>query len=74
MLLGGGAGQRGEPVAIVGRAVFERPFFHGQGDGINDGRVELFAFGNGPSQALGHWGGQTLGHFVGVERQMAKER
>ena len=74
VLLGGGAGQRGEPVAIVGRAVFEGPFFHGQGDGIDDGRVELFAFGNGPSQALGHRGWQTLGHFVGVERQMAKER
>ena len=61
-------------MAIVGCTVFERPFFHGQGDGIDDGRVELFPFGDGSGQALGYRGGQTLGHFVGVECQMSKER
>ena len=43
VLLGGQAGQRIEDVGVVGGPLLDRPVLHGQGHGVGDGRIELFA-------------------------------
>ena len=60
VLLGGDAGERLEPVRVVGRAVFDRPVFHRGGDDVGDRRVERLSLGDGAPK-----------RFVGVARQAA---
>ena len=40
VLLGGDAGERLEPVRVVGGAVFDGPFLHRVGDDVGDLEVE----------------------------------
>ena len=44
MLLGGDAGHGIEDVGVVGGAFVDGPVFHGDGDGVGDGGIELGAF------------------------------
>ena len=46
VLLGGGAGQRLEPVRVVGRAALHRPLAHRRGDGVGERGLERLALGD----------------------------
>ena len=46
VLLGGRAGERLEPVRVVGRAALHRPLAHRRGDGVGERRLERLALGD----------------------------
>ena len=47
MFLGGHAGQRLEPVGIMGRTVVDCPVFHRMGNHVSDRRVQFAAILDG---------------------------
>ena len=71
VLLGGHAGERLEPVAVVGAAVFDRPLAHRTGDGVGDRGVEGLAGVDGLLEGHEDLGRKTLEHHVTGEGQAA---
>ena len=62
VLFGGEAGERLEPVGVVGRAVLDGPVLHRRGDDVGDLRVERLAVIDRPEQAPVDVLRQTLPH------------
>ena len=78
VLLGGRAGQRLEPVGVVGRALLHRPLLHRLGDRVGQRRVERLAARERPLQRLVDVLGQAValdggGEDVGAEDLVAGE-
>ena len=67
MLLGGDAGERLEPVGVVGRPVLDGPFLHRLGDGIRNRGLQLVAFGHHFPHALVDGLRQALPHHAVAE-------
>ena len=67
MFLGGDAGERLEPVSIVGRTLFDGPVLHHAGDNIRNIQIQRLSLVNGGLEALVGGAGQTLLHNVLVE-------
>ena len=67
VLLGGGAGQRLEPVREVGRPVLDGPVLHRRRDHVGHLRIERLALVDGPLQAAEDLLGQALPHDLGGE-------
>ena len=74
VLLGRDAGQRLEPVRVVGRAVLDRPFLRGLGHRVGHRAVERFGLHDGAAQRLVHLLRQTLLLFRVVENQAAERK
>ena len=71
VLLGGDAGQRLEPVGVVGGALLDGPLLHGVGDDVGHVLVERRALLDGLHQLLIGGLGQALAHDVLVEHHGA---
>ena len=67
MLLSGHAGQRLEPVGVMGSALFDGPFLHLMGNDVCRRQVKLLALLDGLFQLLVHLLRQTLLHHRVVE-------
>ena len=67
MLLTGDAGQRLEPVGIVGGALLNGPALHDAGHDVGDLKVQRLALLNRRLEALVGRAGQTLAHLMLVE-------
>ena len=67
MLLTGDAGQRLEPVGVVGGALLNGPALHDAGHDVGDLKVQRLALLNCRLEALVGRAGQTLAHLMLVE-------
>ena len=67
MLLTGDAGQRLEPVGVVGGALLNGPALHDAGHDVGDLKVQRLALLNRRLEALVGRAGQTLAHLMLVE-------
>ena len=79
VLLGGRAGERLEPVRVVGGAFLHRPFLHRLRDGVGERGVERLAAGEGSLQRLVDVLGQAValqrrGEDVGAEHLVVGKR
>ena len=74
VLLGGEAGQRLEPVGVVGGAVLDRPVLHRGRHDVGHGRVERLAAVDGAEQAAVDLLRQALPHHGPREHVAAEDR
>ena len=72
VLFGGDAGQRLEPVGIVGRAMGDSPVLHGSGHRVGDGSVQLRTLVDGSAQRRIHVGGKIGLHHPVIKYQTAE--
>ena len=72
VLFGGDAGQRLEPVGIVGRAMGDSPVLHGSGHRVGDGSVQLRTLVDGSAQRRIHVGGKIGFHHPVIKYQTAE--
>ena len=72
MLFRRDAGQRLEPVGVVGGAVLDGPILEGAGDDVGDGRIDRLALGHRASKRAVHILRQTGALRLVVERQRAE--
>ena len=67
VLFAGGAGQRLEPVGVMGGALLDGPAFHHAGHDVRHVQIQRLALLDGSLQALVGRAGQTLAHLMLVE-------
>ena len=72
VLLGGNAGQRLEPMGIVGSTVGDSPVLHGSGNSICHTGVQLCAMIDGLTKRLINIRAQTCLHYAVVKHQTTK--
>ncbi len=72
VFFGGDAGQRLEPVGVVGRAMGDSPVLHGSGHRVGDGSVQLRALVDGFAQRRIDVGGKIGLHHPIIKYQAAE--
>ena len=67
VLLGGNAGERLEPVGIMGGALFDGPVLHNTGNHVGHVQIQRLALVNGGLQAFVGGAGKALLHYMLIE-------